>query len=64
MKLNVELCLGSYSFTECHKTQNNLPRSGLLLCYVRLEVFTAVTMKNGVFSDVTPSVASYSECWS
>jgi hypothetical protein len=23
-------------------------------CYVRFEVFTAVTMKNGVFWDVTP----------
>jgi hypothetical protein len=25
-----------------------------LLAYVRFEVFTAVTMKNGVFWDVTP----------
>jgi hypothetical protein len=27
---------------------------GLPVCYVRFEVFTSVTMKNGVFWDVTP----------
>jgi hypothetical protein len=33
------------------------------VCHVRFEVFTAVTMKNGIFWDVVPCelVASYGE---
>jgi hypothetical protein len=35
-------------------TRPNIPEDTILQCYVRIEVFTTLTMKNSVFWDVTP----------
>jgi hypothetical protein len=35
-------------------TRRNHPEDTILQCYVRFEVFKAVTMENAVFWDVTP----------